>query len=217
MKVIALSDLHGQLPIIEESSDIVVIAGDISPLLLQHSNKLTKEWIIKDFVDWGNTIDCDKIFIVAGNHDHIFEHHKHLFPKKSKFQYLEDTLVKYKNYTIYGTPWCTIFGNWAFMRKNDILYEKYSRMPENVDILITHDVPYNCNDVIIEDVRWAGQHLGNIPLQEIIQIKKPKNLCCGHLHGSDHTPTMVYDTMIRQCSILNEQYKITYEPQIFEI
>lgn len=217
MKVIGISDLHGILPEIEEQADICVICGDISPLLLQTSAKKTQRWFGEEFIPWTEELNCEEVFMIGGNHDMIFQEHEEIVFKNTKITYLRDQLIKYKGYSIYGTPWCSKFGKWAFMLKPDQLREKYDLIPEKLDLLITHDVPYGCNDVILEDVHWKGQHLGNPELLLAIRTKKPKNLCCGHLHGSDHTPTKFYDTMVRQCSIVNEQYKLTYKPQIFEI
>lgn len=217
MKVLGISDLHGLLPNIHNSVDICVICGDISPLLLQHSPKKTKEWLGETFIPWTETIDCDHIFLISGNHDHVFAKHKQIVFKGTNITYLKDNKIEYKGYNIYGTPWCTQFGNWDFMLNSAKLKEQFSLIPENLDLLITHDVPLNCNDVIIEDVKWKGKHIGNPELLQAIIDKKPKNLCCGHLHGSDHTPTKFYNTIVRQCSLVNEQYKLAYKPQIFEI
>lgn len=217
MKIIGISDLHGILPEIKDEADICVICGDISPLLLQHSQKKTQEWFAEEFIPWSDEIRCDKIFLIAGNHDHVFAKHKQIVFKDTKITYLRDNLVEYQGYKIYGTPWCTRFGNWDFMLSDNKLKEIYSLIPENLDLLITHDVPYECNDVIIEHVHWKGKHIGNPELLNVLKEKNPKNLCCGHLHGSDHTPTKFYNTMCRQCSIVNENYQLTYKPQIFEI
>lgn len=217
MKVIGISDLHGILPEIEEQADICVICGDISPLLLQTSAKKIQRWLGEEFIPWTEELNCEEVFMIGGNHDMIFQEHEEIVFKNTKITYLRDQLIKYKGYSIYGTPWCSKFGKWAFMLKPDQLREKYDLIPEKLDLLITHDVPYGCNDVILEDVHWKGQHLGNPELLLAIRTKKPKNLCCGHLHGSDHTPTKFYDTIVRQCSIVNEQYKLAYKPQIFEI
>ena len=54
MKIIAISDLHGYLPTIEEQADIMLIAGDISPLKIQGMKTLMKEWMEEEFVPWIN-------------------------------------------------------------------------------------------------------------------------------------------------------------------
>jgi hypothetical protein len=33
-----------------------------------------------------------------------------------------------KIYKVFGTPYCKIFGNWAFMRENETLKEKFSEI-----------------------------------------------------------------------------------------
>lgn len=216
MKIIAVSDLHGYLPTITESCDLFVIAGDILPLPIQEQLKRSKDWINNKFLPWINKLDCTKVVLVAGNHDIPLETHSGIF-NKTKVTYLQDKLIEFKGYKIYGTPWCKQFGRWAFMAQSDILQKYYEPIPKELDLLITHDVPYTCNDVIIEPVHWANEHIGNMQLLEVIVNKKPKNLCCGHLHGVDHTPKKYFDTMIYPCSLLNEQYKPVYNPQIFEI
>ena len=96
MKVLGISDLHGLLPNIHDSVDICVICGDISPLLLQHSPKKTKEWLGETFIPWTETIDCDHIFLISGNHDHVFAKHKQIVFKGTNITYLKDNKIEYK-------------------------------------------------------------------------------------------------------------------------
>ena len=62
MKVIGISDLHGNLIDIPKC-DILCIAGDIIPLNIQRNNEESEKWWKTKFLDWANKIDCGKIFI----------------------------------------------------------------------------------------------------------------------------------------------------------
>ena len=72
MKITAISDLHGNLPTIDQS-DILIISGDISPLNIQRSKPQMKMWLETIFLYWINTLPVDKVFLIAGNHDFYFE------------------------------------------------------------------------------------------------------------------------------------------------
>lgn len=86
--------------------------------------------------------------------------------------------------------------------------EKFSLMPKNLDILLTHDAPYGRNDVCFE--MPDQEHIGNKELLEEVQIKKPKYHFTGHLHSSDHN-LINYDGTITACvSVLNERYRLAY-------
>lgn len=73
MKIIALSDMHGDLPVISQNCDVVCICGDVVPLSIQRNIPASVEWMRKDFRGWCDSIDCKNIVIVAGNHDFVFE------------------------------------------------------------------------------------------------------------------------------------------------
>lgn len=72
MKVIALSDLHGNLPLIDEDFDLMVICGDICPVF-SHDYFFQASWIRYDFINWVNKLnfkdDDSRVILVAGNHD----------------------------------------------------------------------------------------------------------------------------------------------------
>ena len=228
MKVCALSDIHGTLIPIEQfpTCELVCICGDISPTKIQSNTKAVRKWLLNEFKPWCESINCDKILFIAGNHDFglrrldfMYEH----FPKDGKITYLFHEDYTYnskdgKEYKIFGTPYCKIFGNWEFMKSNDELRELYSQIPKDLDILMTHDQPYEFGDVILQNVPWnTGEHIGNEPLNECIFNKQPKILLCGHLHTTTHDCVMINDTKRYNVSIKDEYYYIAYNPLCLEI
>ena len=227
MKICAISDMHGILDFTIDKSDILCICGDILPLNIQMNSKGSKKWLKNVFVPWCESLDVEKIFLVGGNHDFYLQNHfNELYDifRETKIEYLQDKSTSYidengKVYNIYGTPWCHQFGHWAFMGySDDGLKEIYSKMPNDVDILLCHDAPYGCSDVIMDDVFWAnGEHIGCKSLAETVSEKKPKLLLHGHLHSTNHDLEKFGDTDVYNVSLLNESYKMVYKPLYIEI
>lgn len=225
--VCAISDLHGYLPEIKPC-ELLLICGDIVPLEYQGNSNKTNKWFNKTFRDWTEQIDCKKILFIAGNHELRVENHtdkyKTLFPEHNKATYLKDSEYIYegsdgKSYSIYGTPWCQVFGNWAFMAVDSELEERYSEIPENLDILITHDAPYGVSDVLLQkECKWAtGEHIGNVPLRNAIIQKCPKYVFHGHLHSTSHEFELLENSKIVNCSLKDEFYNVLYKPIIIDL
>lgn len=223
LRVCAISDLHGTLPKIKKS-DILLIAGDISPLEIQFNIPKMKEWLIGEFKTWVENLPVDKVFLVAGNHDSVFERCdiKTLGIENNKLKYLHNESTEYvdvfgKIWTIFGTPYCHIFGNWPFMRTEEYMTDKFKEIPNNVDIIISHDPPYGIGQVdqILDEPMW-GNHirrpLGNEPLSDKLWKIKFKLLVCGHIHSGDHYPCIYNGGKVVNVSILNERYKHVNKP-----
>lgn len=233
MKIIAISDLHGQLPAIKESADIMLIAGDISPLNYQRDLEIMDYWLKDSFLSWINTLAVEKVYLIAGNHDFYFERSsrsdilslEHL--SGGKLIYLENEMTTYtdstgKSWSIFGTPYCHQFGFWPFMYSNDVLKQEFEDIPEEVDIIITHDPPYNINQhdctlqkAVPKHIGW--EPLGNKPLREQLEKTKFKLLCCGHIHSGNHQITHFNDGRVVNVSLLDEYYDMTYNPCIIEL
>ena len=217
MNICAISDLHGDLIDIYPC-DLVLICGDIVPLNIQNSTKGTKKWFNTKFRQWAENLPCDKVIFIAGNHELGFPGHKivyeKLFPKTSKIIYLCDSEYIYnyegKEYKIFGTPYCKSFGNWAFMYNDETLNQVYSNIPENLDILLTHDAPYGTSDILLQKDFYTGNHIGNRPLAEAIISKKPKYVFHGHLHSTNREFEILEDSKVVNCSIKDELYRVVY-------
>lgn len=224
--ICAMSDLHGYLPPVEPC-DLVLICGDIVPLKYQSNLELTYYWYKHDFKKWADSLECNKVLFIAGNHEIGLYRQRmkfyDLFPEDSKVTYLEDDLYIYeyenRRYSIYGTPWCQIFGRWAYMLPDEQLEKMYLGIPYNLDILMTHDAPYGVSDILLQkDCPWAnGKHIGNKPLREAILKRKPKINVHGHLHSTSHEFELLGDTKVVNCSLKDENYQPVYKPLYLEI
>lgn len=219
IKVVATSDLHGYLPVIPEC-DLLCICGDIVLTSIQNHKHFTESWLLTGFKKWCEEAPCDKVLFIAGNHDIWFnkEFMTTNFPKEGKVTYLQDELYTYKGKTIYGTPYCQIFGNWAFMLPPKELEETYSKIPENLDILMTHDQPRGYGDVLLQEVWWNdGSNIGNKQLATAVLEKQPRYMFVGHLHSTTHQCVKIGETRRYNVSISDEYYNPVYSLLKLEI
>lgn len=224
MKVCAISDLHGYLPDIEPC-DLLLICGDIMPLDIQTNMPESERWLEEVFIPWIESLPIDQAILIAGNHDFFMERSSlkaSMILNTRKLTYLRNESTTYiSNHgeviTIFGTPYCKIFAEWAFMRDFEILKEKYSEIPENVDILISHDAPMIGKVGKIKQGGWAGTEAGNPCLAEEILRKKPKWCFCGHIHSGEHNITEYDGIRLANVSLVNEHYEPTNKPIYVEI
>ena len=222
MKIVAISDLHGNLPTIEEVAIIYCIAGDIMPLNIQSNDRKCRKWLKEEFIPWANNLPCSHVVLIAGNHDFVFQRMEKeaidtIF-EGSKVIYLENSGVQLEGLNIFGTPWCHQFGHWAFMADDDTLTELFKEIPENVDILLTHDAPYGTSDILFQNIAWnIGEHIGCVPLRDAIIEKKPKIVLHGHLHSTNHKKEVLVESDVYNVSLLDENYDLIYDPLILDV
>lgn len=234
MKVCAISDLHGNLPIYPsdywkglEECELLLICGDILPLRIQFNMPKSKQWLVEEFKPWAAELPVEQIYFIAGNHDAFIERNDRtaheIFSRHDKVTYLKNEYVDYlssqdsKVYRIFGTPYCHIYGNWPFMRGEETLVKKFREIPENVDILMTHDAPYGTSDICYQGWAADGQHKGCPELRDAILEKKPKWNLKGHLHSTNREIEILGETKVVSCSILDESYNLIYYPQIIKL
>lgn len=244
IKIIGISDLHGQLPKIEEKFDLLLIGGDVAPncgygryveCIFQ------REWFSNEFVSWVMDLpfndEHSKVVFIAGNHDFYLESESEAYktgyssiwtdvitPCSNRLVYLYDSEYIFEKdgekLRIYGTPWCKEFGKWAFMINDEKLKTAFENIPEGIDILLTHDAPGLPPYGLITEGRWKGEDAGNKPLAEAIRGKKPVYAFHGHIHSSPKqltNPVDAPDTKVACLSILNENYYMAYKPLVLEI
>lgn len=182
MRVVCISDTHMQHETINlPHGDVLIHAGDFS--------SSGAESQIRDFGQWLSRQPHTHKIIIAGNHDRLMqkkpqEAQQWLVANCSSVSYLYDseTTVTVNNvrYKIYGSPWQPEFFNWAFNLPRGIkLAEVWSKIPDDVDILVTHGPPLSIMDIVDRNSQNVGcEDLYN----RIKQLKKLKLHVFGHIH-----------------------------------
>lgn len=223
MTIAAISDLHGNLIDIKDPCEILFICGDISPLNIQFNLPKMEIWFIENFLEWCEDQPCDEVVFIAGNHDAIFSHHPPEYIRSlirkfcDKVTYLENEIYSYiskdgKSYQIFGTPFCHIYGTWAFMLTDEGLKAQFDKIPNNCDIVISHDCPYGTGDQCLQ---LNKEHRGSKPLRDAILRAKPDILLDGH--SANHSCEMLDNTKVYNVSIVDERYNIAYKPLYLNI
>lgn len=234
MKVIALSDLHGHLPLIQERFDLMLLAGDVCPVW-NHNRHYQENWLKTDFAEWVKSLPfadgMSRVVMCAGNHDFFYESAAkyRIFEVEEacgrRLVYLENSSMIFNGddedgipaqYKIFATPYCKRFGNWAFMRDEDRLRKYYEEIPSDTDILISHDAA-DINDLgMIRMGTYSGTNAGNTILAEYVKNVKPKYYFCGHIHSGNHEMADIDGIKMANVSIMDENYKPVYSPLIFD-
>lgn len=220
MRITLISDTHTKHHEITHDlpgGDLLIHAGD-----LMNSGRNPND--ITEFCKWFDGLDqYDHKVFIAGNHDRMFEN----FPEKSMeivrsykwIDYLQDDWIKVGDdkemVKIYGSPWQPEFHHWAFNlpRMGEELKAKWSTIPEDADILITHGPAQGKLDT--SGPPYNEPLLGCELLAARIEEIKPKIHVCGHIHGGfgykfdGHTHWF-------NASILNEYYEYVNKPVTFD-
>ena len=224
----ATSDLHGYLPNIEEGFDLLMICGDICPVI-DHSIYYQEQWIKSMFIDWVKSLPYkeawSKVILVPGNHDFFLERMSELQKLEIEmmcggrlkilkhdvydFEYpVSDGLDSLK---IFGTPYCSIFGRWAFMVNDETLEKKFNQIDNDVEILLSHDSPniYGLGDVTEGPFKQIGS--GNKILPKHIERIKPLIYHCGHFHSGNKKFEERNGTWMANVCYIDESYSPSYD------
>jgi Icc-related predicted phosphoesterase len=213
MKITFISDTHNKHNHLTSnaynnilgSGDVLVHAGDISSMGKSHE--------ITNFLNWFGMTDFKHKIFIAGNHDFGFEFHTDIAEefKEKGIIYLFDSEVVIDGVKFYGSPWQPEFHNWAFnLPRGEKLAEKWSKIPTNTDILITHGPVYG-----ILDYAPIGGHVGCEELYKKVFEVKPKIHVCGHIHDS-YGQKSIDGVEFLNASVLDDTYQHAHKPIVVE-
>lgn len=205
-RIVIISDTHNQhwkLNIPE--GDILIHCGDMT------MGGTRQE--IADFNNWIEDLPHKMKICIAGNHDGLFQESPHFAESLlTNTKYLENSGVIAKGLHFWGSPYTPEFNNWFFMKeRGDEISKIWEQIPEWTDILITHGAPYGTLD---PDFR--KQPVGCYDLKRYIKkLKIPVHLF-GHLHEG-HGQHEEENTKFFNCSVLDDNYSLTYEPTVLDV
>ena len=206
----ALSDthtLHRKIHVPE--ADLLIVAGDFCA----HG----KQGEARNFVAWLRELPHPHKVIVAGNHDLCMEADlslgRRLFHAEGE-HYLFDREVTVCGLRIYGSPWQPAFHDWAFNlpRNGEALRTVWDRIPEGLDILVTHGPPHG-----ILDRNAEGDLCGDEVLLTEVEKKAPRMHVFGHIHEGHGVTGWYGPTLFVNASICTRQYVPRHPVQVFDV
>jgi 3',5'-cyclic AMP phosphodiesterase CpdA len=230
VRIVALSDQHGFLPVIPPC-DLVIVGGDVCPdrvgpfLAMQHPDR-QKEWFDLEARPWLAGCPAKHRVLTWGNHDwcgqaYSFEADAPGRASSTGLQILVDEVTHVpddqtaRSISIWATPWSNRFMDWAFMKSPSELAQVYAAVPEGTDILVSHQPPYGCGDGYHDVTSGTIDHLGSRELLETIARVRPKLVICGHIHEA--RGRFEYDGVpIYNVSVVDREYRLVHEPTIID-
>src|SRR5262249_18296350 len=171
MRIVCVSDTHGYHTLTEvPDGDVLVHAGD----LCRHGGLED----VEEFDRWLGTLPHKHKVVICGNHDWCFQER----PAEARARitnaiYLEDSGCEIAGLKFYGTPWTPLFHDWAFMKPDAELDEKWALIPPRLDVLITHGPPHG-----IWDMTARREHAGSSSLLSRVYELQPRLHVFGHIH-----------------------------------
>lgn len=212
MIIDCISDLHGHFPKLEDG-DLLIVAGDLTAR--------DEEYEYDKFSQWLRSLAYKKVIVIGGNHDnYLFECKKvsvlPSFYRPTYVEYLCDSGTEFEGLKIWGSPWTQTFEEMnpqckAFTLDTEKeLDSKFSLIPDDTDILITHGPPFG-----ILDTNSKGYLVGSCSLMaHHVKGLRPKLWVWGHIHEDygEQEPDQWVKTKYVNCSHVNERYEPVNKP-----
>lgn len=213
MQVVLISDTHGMhgilnLPLPE--GDIIIHSGDLGENMTDTRN----------FLHWFDSLPHKYKIFIAGNHDKFIErrledfyHYYDYYRRRKKegegqITFLFDQMVEFEGVKIYGSPWTRNLPNWAFQVADDQAAKCWSKVPDDIDILVTHGPAYGIGDAVSPQYLRGREdpHVGCKALLARVKEVKPKIHVFGHIHEGAGVHCDIEGVKSVNASVLDENY-----------
>lgn len=196
IRICAVSDTHGDhrnIPHIPDG-DVFIYAGDF--LNFGQEKTMFMGDALGDFCKWIEHLPCDTKILIAGNHDWFLDKDPKRIAELPCI-YLQDASIEIEGFKIYGSPWVPhLNGTGSFgINRGDDIAEKWSLIPNDLDILITHSAPFG-----LGDRAHNGQHVGCKDLINRVEEIEPRLHIFGHIHTDSRFDKKVGNTRFKNVS-----------------
>jgi Icc-related predicted phosphoesterase len=174
MRIVAVADTHLYHADLKElpPGDVLVHAGD-----LLRRGTLDE---LRAAAAWLQAQPHAHKLLVAGNHDWCFvwQPDEALEILGPGIVYLQDSGTIIEGVRFWGSPWQPAYNDWAFnLPRGEPLAEKWRRIPDQVDVLITHGPPAG-----IGDRAGMEEREGCADLRAAVRRVRPLLHLFGHIH-----------------------------------
>lgn len=192
MRITAISDMHGYPPPIP-ATDILIVAGDSSPVYMSHNPDKQQTWWDDALGPWLSSQPAAHKVIIGGNHDFNCQAYpdavrrwanKWTHQGQGRIHYLQDEAVEIYGIKFYGYPWIPNLKSWAFYAHENTLRAKAYAIPAETEILVTHGCPEGMGDKMWDAEPSSYRHVGDAPMREAVVNHLPalKLHVFGHIH-----------------------------------
>lgn len=227
MKLVIISDthnLHDELSL--PSGDVLIHCGDYS-----YEGRHDE---VVNFLIWMQEQTKKYRLVIGGHGNHElgpYEDREHFNELKTVFApdviwpHMRVFTDPITSLNFFFSPYVTtINGRCAFEASPSEYQEIVKRIPDNVDILISHGPPFNILDTFVRhSIDWDSQQndyahstrefkIGSKVLAERIKEIEPKLVCFGHCHENGGQTVEIDGTIYVNGAVLNENYEIANEP-----
>lgn len=173
MRIVAVADTHlYHADLVVPDGDLFVHAGDLCRGGSLHELAQAAQWI--------RSLPHPVKIVVAGNHDRVFQTNgaAAVAVLGPGISYLEDSGVQIEGVEFWGSPWQPAYHDWAFnLKRGAALAERWARIPEHTEVLITHSPPLGIGDRIsVRDRQGCADLLARV------EVLRPHLHLFGHIH-----------------------------------
>jgi Icc-related predicted phosphoesterase len=216
--VAAISDTHThhEFVAVPPDADVLLIAGDLS--------RWTRgEGDVRAFNEWLGQLPqrrSNSIVVVGGNHDtwlaKMQARPERIQAALSNAVYLQGSEATVQGLRIWGAPWTVARdiryrGN-AFCLSGDQIAAEWARMPEGIDICLTHSPPYG-----VLDPHPDGRRIGSLALRNAIARVSPLAHVFGHAHSAGMQVGTFPGDPSRSCLFVNAACTFTGSASVFDV